>query len=159
MSMKTFLNRTRRRVLLLPPEQPETLAHCIETFTAGFIRGVDDIHKAVPEGEWQPLIKTISRKLVKNRSPLEAGCWLAGVYRGRLEEQRHILPQQQLQFQLHVRRCFCEEWDASAIADCTLECAPAAVSVTGLVKVAFLDNTQNKIADKMPTCNLSKQAG
>jgi hypothetical protein len=158
MSMTAFLNRARRRVLLDPPEQAAVLEHCIETFSAGFDRGIDDVCKAVPEGEWQPLIHSISRRLVKDRSALEAGCWLAGTYRGRLEEQHHIVPLQQAQFHFHVRRCFCEEWEASAIADSVLQCAPSAVSPTLLVKALFVQGAHKKIADKLPAIlNLNQQ--
>jgi hypothetical protein len=159
MNMTAFLNRARRRVLLDPPEQAAVLEHCLETFSAGFNRGIDDVCKAVPAGEWQPLIYTISRRLVKDRSALEAGCWLAGAYRGRLEEQRHIVPLQQPHFNLHVRRCFCEEWEASAIADSVLQCAPSAVSPTLLVKALFVQGAHKKIADKLPAMiKLGKQA-
>ncbi|MGI9291818.1 MAG: hypothetical protein ACR2QG_11175 [Gammaproteobacteria bacterium] len=148
--MKALLNRTRRRVLLSPPEQPETLESCLTAFSAGFQRGVSDVSKSVPDSEWQPLAETTSLKIVAHHSALEAGSWLAGIHRGRHDMERHVVPLQEFHLQQHLRRCFCEEWEASIIADLTLECEPSAVPSDQLIKSLFLTGTRKKIADKLP---------
>jgi len=153
--MKSFLDRTRRRVLLCPPEESEVLAHYLEAFAAGFNRGVEDACRLTPAVEWRPLIRSISLELVQNRSALEAGCWLSGVYRGRLDEQRHVVPLQKVHFNQHVRRCFCEEWEASSIADNTLDCDPEVITTGRLIKAVFVQQAHKKIADKLPAISSS----
>ena len=129
--MVTFLRKFRRRALMLDPTDKQ-LNWYLECFAAGYRRGVADVEGCVPRREWLRLTREISARLSKDRSVMEAGCWLAGMYLGRDDA---VGEEQDIPRRVEYR--FCQSWESEYIGDCALECDPAAVRLRSVVAGLF----------------------
>ena len=77
--MAGFWKRLRKRALLRTPASHE-LSGYLECYAAGYARGLRDQRSGC--AGWEDTTQKIATQLVSNRSVVEAGCWLAGRYRG-----------------------------------------------------------------------------
>jgi hypothetical protein len=77
-----YIRQRKLRALITQPSD-ELLAEFIACFVAGYRRGLNDVQSQVPADLWIELISSSSIQLSRDRSPAEAGCWLAGVISGR----------------------------------------------------------------------------
>jgi hypothetical protein len=141
--MVTVWKAARRRALLKEPCDT-LLAEYLECFAAGYNRGVEDVRKTVRRKVWTLLIDSISDQLVVDRSVLEAGCWLAGVYMGREDAIAGLTVEEG-----RLAQRFCSGWETAYIADCALECDPTAVKFHKLLMVVFLGREIASINDRL----------
>ena len=125
--MISLLRKYRRRALMLDPSDLQ-LNWYLECFAAGYRRGVADVEGCVPRREWMNLTRDISARLTRDRSLMEAGCWLAGMYLGRDDAvgDEHDIPGR-------IDYRFCQAWESEYIGDCALECGPVAVRNSGVL--------------------------
>lgn len=130
--MGSIWKAARRKALLERPADTQLIEY-FECFTAGYNRGVMDVRKTVRRKVWTVLIEQISNQLAKNRSALEAGCWLAGVNSGR-EDAIAGTANNTGQLLQH----FCAAWETGSIADLALEFAPASKAIRKTLAVLWL---------------------
>lgn len=150
--MVTIWKSARRQALLQDPSDAQ-LGEYLECFTAGYNRGVEDVRKTVRRKVWTLLTDRISDQLARNRSVIEAGCWLAGMYYGREDAiaEVHKDPGR-----LILR--FGAGWESGFIADCALECDPSAAKLSRVFSLIFLRRTTPSINDRLARESLPHQA-
>jgi hypothetical protein len=146
--MPHFWN-TARQLALHRRFDEVSLSKHLECFDAGYSRGIADVCGFVRADEWMTLVHGISRRLVRERSALQAGCWLAGVLTGRADEERHNVPTGRLDYRVQVRHRFCELWETGHIAQRALECGPSAVGLIRIFSALFSAGKIPPVADRL----------
>jgi hypothetical protein len=141
----------RRRALLQEPDDTQLIEY-IECFTAGYNRGVEDVRRTVRRKVWTLLVDSISNRLVVERSVLEAGCWLAGVYFGREDAIAGLAEGQE-----RLVQRFCAGWETGYIADCALECDPSAVKFYRLLTVLCLGREIHSLDNRLVSAGTADQ--
>ena len=149
--MVTIWKSARRQALLQDPSDAQ-LGEYLECFTAGYNRGVEDVRKTVRRKVWTLLTDKISEQLAKNRSVIEAGCWLAGMYYGREDA---IAGAHKNPGRLIMR--FGAGWESGFIADCALERDPSAAKLSRVFTVLCLRRATPSINDRLARESLPHQ--